>query len=299
MSRAAESLPAAEDREGAPAAVANGGINPAALSDPAALRDPAALSDPAALRDTAAVGEDEFAHLRIQSVSPHLEDAAAAAARLGEGVARELGLSLARLHLGAGQRPKMQILIERDGKSPTLDDCVNFSRELSRRLDLHDMISTRYLLEVSSPGVDRPLTAPRHFQEFAGREVRVKYRNRGQGPRRAVLAGLHDGVLSLAVDKNGDSTFVVKDDNNAVVKDDNTFVVKDDNTAAVSDDNTFAVKDDNTAAVFGDKNDNDNAGGNADEFQVSLDDLREVRLVPDHPPRDARPRPARRRKARS
>lgn len=271
MSRAAESLPAAEDREGAPAAVANGGINPAAL------RDPAALSD------TAAVGEDEFAHLRIQSVSPHLEDAAAAAARLGEGVARELGLSLARLHLGAGQRPKMQILIERDGKSPTLDDCVNFSRELSRRLDLHDMISTRYLLEVSSPGVDRPLTAPRHFQEFAGREVRVKYRNRGQGPRRAVLAGLHDGVLSLAVDKNGDRTFVVKDDNNAVVKDDNTFV----------------VKDDNTAAVFGDKNDNDNAGGNADEFQVSLDDLREVRLVPDHPPRDARSRPARRRKARS
>ena len=84
------------------------------------------------------------------------------------------------------------------GSGVTLDDCVTVSRELGRILDVEDAVSGGYTLEVSSPGLDRPLTRPAHFQRFTGRKIKVK----AAGPEgnRIVtgrLLGLEDGQIRL------------------------------------------------------------------------------------------------------
>lgn len=56
----------------------------------------------------------------------------------------------------------------------TLEDCTRVSREVAAILDVEDPISTPYQLEVSSPGLDRPLTKPEHFERFAGADVKVQ-----------------------------------------------------------------------------------------------------------------------------
>ncbi len=67
----------------------------------------------------------------------------------------------------------LQIMAERrDGVAMTVDDCADISRALSAILDVEDPISAAYTLEVSSPGIDRPLTRPQDFERFAGHEAK-------------------------------------------------------------------------------------------------------------------------------
>jgi ribosome maturation factor RimP len=72
----------------------------------------------------------------------------------------------------AGRRTLVQVVVDRDG-GITLDDVAEASRLVSTALDEHDPLDGAYVLEVTSPGVDRPLTAPRHWRRNAGRLVRV------------------------------------------------------------------------------------------------------------------------------
>jgi ribosome maturation factor RimP len=72
----------------------------------------------------------------------------------------------------AGSRKLVQVVVDRDG-GITLDDVAEASRLVSAALDEHDPLDGAYVLEVTSPGVDRPLTAPRHWRRNAGRLVRV------------------------------------------------------------------------------------------------------------------------------
>lgn len=67
-----------------------------------------------------------------------------------------------------------RIFVDIDG-GITLDQCVNLSREISDLLDTRNLISGRYRLEVSSPGLDRPLKAERDFKRNLGRKVRINY----------------------------------------------------------------------------------------------------------------------------
>lgn len=86
------------------------------------------------------------------------------------------------------------------GSGVTLDDCVAVSREVGRLLDVEDAVPGRYTLEVSSPGLNRPLTKEADYQRFSGRMVLV--RHRGPEGRRKVkgrLIGLEDGVIRLEV----------------------------------------------------------------------------------------------------
>ena len=105
----------------------------------------------------------------------------------------------------AGRRSVVRVVVDRDGGVP-LDDIAEVSRVVSAALDELDAaepgaLGTSYVLEVSSPGVDRPLTAPRHWRRNAGRLVRATLRERGQVTGRLTSADDgEDGGVVLDVD---------------------------------------------------------------------------------------------------
>ena len=75
---------------------------------------------------------------------------------------------------GSRSRPTIDVRVERrDGQPVTVDDCARASRALEATLDADGRFGDRYVLEVSSPGVERPLLKPRDWQRFAGRKAKV------------------------------------------------------------------------------------------------------------------------------
>lgn len=86
------------------------------------------------------------------------------------------------------------------GSSVTLDDCVDVSREVGRLLDVEEIVPGKYTLEVSSPGLDRPLTKQSDYVRFSGRQVSLKI-NGPEGRRKVKgrLLGLDDGSINLQV----------------------------------------------------------------------------------------------------
>ena len=87
--------------------------------------------------------------------------------------ARE-GAELLEVELGGpGGRQTLRLYIDKPG-GVSLEDCTSVSRAVSAALDVEDPIAGAYDLEVSSPGIDRPLRTPEHFQKFAGEKVRVR-----------------------------------------------------------------------------------------------------------------------------
>ncbi len=101
----------------------------------------------------------------------------AALTALIEPEAKALGLSLVRVGFFGGKSdPTLQVMAERpDTRQLTLDDCATLSRRLSEILDaLDDPIDEAYRLEVSSPGIDRPLTRLNDYADWVGHEARIK-----------------------------------------------------------------------------------------------------------------------------
>ena len=86
-----------------------------------------------------------------------------------------MGYELVRVLLQGRQNLTLQVMAERrDRQSMTVDDCAEISRSISAILDVEDPIAGAYTLEVSSPGIDRPLTRPQDFERFAGFEAKVE-----------------------------------------------------------------------------------------------------------------------------
>jgi ribosome maturation factor RimP len=102
--------------------------------------------------------------------------------RVAEPVVRALGMDLESVKVTtAGRRRLLRMVVDSD-HGVSLDDAALASRELSARLDTSDVMGDMpYTLEVSSPGVDRPLTQPRHWQRAVGRLVRVPLTPAGAG----------------------------------------------------------------------------------------------------------------------
>lgn len=124
--------------------------------------------------------------------------------RLVEGPLTEMGYELVRVNLSGGSRPILQIMAEReDGAAMTVEDCTDISHTVSLLLDAEDPIAGAYALEVSSPGIDRPLTRPKDFERYAGFEVRLETRRPVDGRKRfrGRLKGLKDGIIAVATDK--------------------------------------------------------------------------------------------------
>ena len=86
-----------------------------------------------------------------------------------------LGYDLVELRMGGtGRRPLLDVRIDRlDGNKITIDECAQVSRALEPRLDAAGMVGENYVLEVSSPGVERPLRNAGDWRRFAGRTAKV------------------------------------------------------------------------------------------------------------------------------
>ncbi|MEQ8586767.1 MAG: ribosome maturation factor RimP [Thalassobaculaceae bacterium] len=85
-----------------------------------------------------------------------------------------MGFDVVRVMITGGQRPTLQIMADRrDGSMISVDDCAEISRTVSAVLDVEDPIAGEYTLEVSSPGIDRPLTRIKDFERWAGFDVRI------------------------------------------------------------------------------------------------------------------------------
>ena len=121
-------------------------------------------------------------------------------------VAEAVGYEIVRLRLMGGERQRrLQIMAERpqDGDM-NVEDCARLSRAISEVMDAADPISGEYVLEVSSPGVDRPLTRLKDFQDYEGYEARLELDRMAEGRKRfrGVLAGAEDG--NVAIDLEGE-----------------------------------------------------------------------------------------------
>ena len=116
--------------------------------------------------------------------------------------AESLGYSLVRVQVSGRQRLRLQIMAERADDQPMMiDDCATLSRAMSAVLDVEDPIGSAYTLEVSSPGIDRPLVRLADFDRFAGMEARVELARPIDGRRRfqGRLLGTHGATVRLAV----------------------------------------------------------------------------------------------------
>jgi ribosome maturation factor RimP len=94
--------------------------------------------------------------------------------RIVEPVLRGLGLRLVRVKISASQSPVLQIMAERPDGTMSIEDCERASVEISPTLDVEDPISPAYRLEISSPGIDRPLVRESDFRRAIGHEARVE-----------------------------------------------------------------------------------------------------------------------------
>ena len=125
-------------------------------------------------------------------------------ARIIEPSLEAMGYRLVRLmQTGGLQRPTLQIMAERRDEVPmTVDDCAQISRSVSALLDVADPIAGAYTLEVSSPGIDRPLVRPEDYDRFAGFDARIELHQPLDGRKRfkGKLLGCSDDAVRLAAE---------------------------------------------------------------------------------------------------
>lgn len=127
---------------------------------------------------------------------------AADIAALAEPVIEELGLRLVRVSILSQNGTTVQIMADRPEAAISVDDCALISRRLSPLLDAHDPIEGGYTLEVSSPGIARPLVRPSDFEDWTGQEAKIELRELIDGRRRfrGVLEGFENGEVLLRVE---------------------------------------------------------------------------------------------------
>lgn len=129
--------------------------------------------------------------------------------RLIEPAAAAEGLALVRVKMmGGTSDPTLQVMAERpDTRQLTLEDCARLSRRLSDLLDEADPIEEAYRLEVSSPGIDRPLTRIRDFEDWKGHEARISLAEPQDGRKQFTgdLIGVDGEDILMDVPKYGEA----------------------------------------------------------------------------------------------
>ena len=124
--------------------------------------------------------------------------------RLVEPAINAMGYELVRVHLTGGRNKRvLQIMAEpHKAETMTVDDCAQISRTVSALLDVEDLIPGEYTLEVSSPGIDRPLVKRKDFERYAGYEIKLEASRTIDGRRRfrGRLKGLIDDRVCIEVD---------------------------------------------------------------------------------------------------
>lgn len=115
-----------------------------------------------------------------------------------------MGYELVRVQMQGRTSPVLQIMADRkDGRAMTVEDCADISRQVSALLDVDDPIEGAYSLEVSSPGIDRPLTRPKDYETYAGFEIKLETAEPLEGRKRfrGKLTGLDEhGCVKLVME---------------------------------------------------------------------------------------------------
>jgi len=127
---------------------------------------------------------------------------AARVADLVEPALLDRGFRLVRVAVSGAEGKTVQVMAERPDGTLSIEDCEAISREISPLLDVHDPIAGSYRLEVSSPGIDRPLVRPTDFEDWAGHEAKIELKEPIDGRKRfrGTLEGFEDGEVRIAVD---------------------------------------------------------------------------------------------------
>ncbi len=110
-----------------------------------------------------------------------------------------MGYRVVRVSLTGGGRPTLQIMAERDDGAMTVEDCATVSQAVSALLDVADPIASSYYLEISSPGIDRPLVRRADYDRFAGFEAKIELRRPIDGRKRfrGKLLGVEGEAVKL------------------------------------------------------------------------------------------------------
>jgi len=113
-----------------------------------------------------------------------------------------LGYELFGVELLGSRRQRLLRLYIDHADGIDVEDCARVSRQVSSLLDVEDPIGDAYTLEVSSPGLDRPLLEPAHFERFAGEQVRIQLDELLDGRRKFVgrLLGVQDDQVMIEID---------------------------------------------------------------------------------------------------
>ena len=118
-------------------------------------------------------------------------------------VIEDMGYELVRVRLMSGKSTTLQIMADKPDGGIEVDDCAEISQAIGAVLDVEDPILDEYTLEVSSPGIDRPLTRLKDFEMFEGYEVKIETGEMIDGRRRfkGELAGVEDDEVLINVDE--------------------------------------------------------------------------------------------------
>lgn len=122
-----------------------------------------------------------------------------------------MGFELVRVRLMSSTKSKtLQIMAQRPDGGIDVDECAEISTAVSAVLDVEDPIEDEYTLEVSSPGIDRPLTRLKDFEQFEGYETKIETTEMIDGRRRfrGVLAGVEGEDVLLTFDNNGEEVTI-------------------------------------------------------------------------------------------
>jgi ribosome maturation factor RimP len=127
---------------------------------------------------------------------------AARVADLVEPALLDRGFRLVRVAVSGREGKTVQVMAERADGTLTIEDCETISRDISPLLDVNDPVAGSYRLEVSSPGIDRPLVRPSDFEDWAGYEAKIELKEPIDGRKRfrGMLEGFEDGEVRIAVD---------------------------------------------------------------------------------------------------
>lgn len=134
-----------------------------------------------------------------------------------------MGFELVRVRLMGGKSSKVQIMAERPAGGIEVDDCAEISNAISALLDVEDQIGENYTLEVSSPGIDRPLTRLKDFATWQGYEAKIETTELIDGRRRfrgrlagvqgdEVFVNIEQGTIGLKFEWLMDAKLVLTDD---------------------------------------------------------------------------------------
>lgn len=121
-------------------------------------------------------------------------------------VIEDMGFELVRVRLMGGKAPVLQIMAQKPDATIEVDDCAEISTAVSAVLDVEDPILDAYTLEVSSPGIDRPLTRLKDFDQWDGYVAKLETTELIDGRRRfkGVLSGTEGGEVLIEIEEHGE-----------------------------------------------------------------------------------------------